>query len=328
MYKLTENEKNLIKNCQFKSIYSLFGKHMPRARVLTAPEEFRQYLLADGIWLAEDDDDLLVPKDEYSSDSDKEDEAALELKDNSVDSKARVPEFFHNRIKNTIKELHGAVCPKLNWSSPKDATWILPTNSMKCYTPNEIYMLLKSSDYCTHDLTQALGDGDEPETLQLVLREWFDCNKSLEFRCFIKNGHLIGCTQRDMVYYEFLEEAQAQIIRAISNLCKCLIADYPDPCFVADVYVKKSYERAYLIDINPWLERTDSLLFSWDELYKWDRPFELRLLDKACSTINFNAKEHSANHVPHDLVDMPRENIEELVSVLRDMAKLQEKEAA
>jgi len=51
------------------------------------------------------------------------------------------------------------VVPKLDWSAPKDATWISATNSMECRTPNDVY-LLKSSDFITHDLEQAF-DGCE-----------------------------------------------------------------------------------------------------------------------------------------------------------------------
>jgi len=51
------------------------------------------------------------------------------------------------------------VVPKLDWSAPKDATWISATNSMECRTPNDVY-LLKSSNFITHDLEQAF-DGCE-----------------------------------------------------------------------------------------------------------------------------------------------------------------------
>lgn len=67
---------------------------------------------------------------------------------------------MHDRIKATIAELDGSVVPKLNWSAPKDATWISATNSMECQVPNDVYLLLKSSDFVTHDLEHAF-DGCE-----------------------------------------------------------------------------------------------------------------------------------------------------------------------
>ena len=43
---------------------------------------------------------------------------------------------------------------------------------------------------------------------------------------------------------------------------------FPDENFVFDVYVPQVKEkgRVWLVDINPWAERTDPLLFSWLEL--------------------------------------------------------------
>jgi len=55
-----------------------------------------------------------------------------------------------------IEDFDGAVFPKLNWSSPKDATWISTTGTLKCETVSEIFLLLKSSDYITHDLSQPI----------------------------------------------------------------------------------------------------------------------------------------------------------------------------
>ncbi len=56
--------------------------------------------------------------------------------------------------------------PKLNWSAPKDATWISATNSMECRTANDVYLLLKSSDFVTHDLEQVFDgcEGDESDS--------------------------------------------------------------------------------------------------------------------------------------------------------------------
>ena len=73
---------------------------------------------------------------------------------------------LHDKIKATIDELDGSVVPKLNWSAPKDATWISATNSMECQTPNDIYLLLKSSDFITHDLEHAFDDCEDESCSQ------------------------------------------------------------------------------------------------------------------------------------------------------------------
>ena len=41
----------------------------------------------------------------------------------------------------------------LNWSCPKDATWVAFNNNLKCSNLSQLYLLLKSSDFVVHDLT-------------------------------------------------------------------------------------------------------------------------------------------------------------------------------
>lgn len=77
-------------------------------------------------------------------------------------------------VASSIAELGGKIFAKLNWSSPKvvaenfsssysntsfffvlkDASWIALNNSLQCSVPTDIHLLLKSSDFILHDLTQ------------------------------------------------------------------------------------------------------------------------------------------------------------------------------
>ena len=61
------------------------------------------------------------------------------------------PEFT-SQMKSAIDSLGGEVFCKLNWSAPRDATWISLGNSLKCTTPAQVYLLLKSSEFVQHDL--------------------------------------------------------------------------------------------------------------------------------------------------------------------------------
>ena len=110
---------------------------------------------------------------------------------------------MEREIAQAIEDLGGEVFPKLNWSSPRDASWITTTNTLKCHHASDIFLLLKSSDFVAHDLAHAYEDcSDEvegqkgvrqrPETVQLVLRKWFDLAPSMEFRCFVRDNKLIG----------------------------------------------------------------------------------------------------------------------------------------
>lgn len=70
-------------------------------------------------------------------------------------------------------------------------------------------MLLKSSDFVTHDLDvhnifagcqSDLPNTDEEDArqesdyeLELVLRKWYAVDRSREMRCFVRNNFLTGC---------------------------------------------------------------------------------------------------------------------------------------
>lgn len=288
-----------------------------RSRIIKLPPEFIQYIREDGIILssddpsaaADDDDDDWEPTsnafappraDEPEQDSDSEDD------DDDQDStpsrlppNQRFPEL-HQKIKDTITELGGEVAPKLNWSSPRDAAWISPhQNTVKCTSPNDIYLLLKSSNFITHDLDHAFdgtvatatssssngaavsGLGFQPV---LVLRSFFTPHQALEFRCFVKQRSLVAIAQRDLNHYNFLQRLRPAITARAKDLFDSRLRfTFPDGNFVFDVYIPEVHSldddsddddddpgrklgKARLIDINPWAPRTDTLLFGWDEL--------------------------------------------------------------
>lgn len=192
---------------------------------------------------------------------------------------------IHQAVKSTIIELGGKVVPKLNWSAPKDATWINATNSMDCQVANDIYLLLKSSDFITHDLEHPFDDCDDAEMIvpsggeakarpdtsmidyHLVLRKHVMFNPAVEFRCFVRNGTLIGICQRDVNHFDYLRPMEVELRKRIQTFFQQRLRDtFPDPNFVFDVYIPPPHHRVWLIDINPWAQRTDPLLFSWLEL--------------------------------------------------------------
>jgi hypothetical protein len=79
---------------------------------------------------------------------------------------------------------------------------MLPASSpLKCTCPADIYLLLKSSDFITHDLSpSSVFEGlynHEPEVeskyeLELVLRKWYPVDRSRELRCFVRGNVLVG----------------------------------------------------------------------------------------------------------------------------------------
>lgn len=252
----------------------------PKARLVPLSASFLSYLRADGIILPPED----IPSS-TGSDTDSEDGEEDEATD---PSQAWLD--VHQQIKSNLSELGGSVMPKLNWSAPKDATWISATNSMACTTPNDIYLLLKSSDFITHDLEQVFDDceedsDDESESgyedeessvdeslstipYHLVLRKTITAfNPALEIRCFVRSRHLLCMCQRDLNHFDFLPRLIPKL-RSLIQDCfdKNLKKSFPDENFVFDVYIPPPHDRVWLIDVNPWAPRTDPLLFSWLEI--------------------------------------------------------------
>ncbi|KAK0732785.1 D123-domain-containing protein [Apiosordaria backusii] len=325
-----------ILHCSYDYWFPKYRTSCIRSEVIPLTPDFVSYLHEDGIILADegspngqpsnpteednDDDDWEPtnpttdfppprrdPRDE--SDSSDEDDSPSP---NRLPPNHRFPDL-HNKIASTITKLGGSVAPKLNWSSPRDATWISRhPNTIKCTSPNDIYILLKSSSFISHDLDHAFDD------------------------------------TRDLNYYPFLRSLRPHITARTKELfSKRLKFTFPDADFVFDVYIPEASHdndddnnrlgRARLIDINPWAPRTDPILFGWDELLditvkrpviggplpaseqsddgdssdeegeeEEDQP-ELRLVEKDDpAAYNFSSPAFSAHKLPKDVVDASR----------------------
>lgn len=256
-----------------------------RSRIIPLTPDFISYLQEDGIILADeggnntsdaaaasdDDADDWEPsftsstpaprpdlEEEPSSDSDSEDDEDPTAVARRQPPNLRFP-ALHAAITEAIAALGGAACPKLNWSSPKDATWISRhPNTMKCTSANDVYILLKSSSFISHDLLHAFDDTVPPPANShdtttattttttipasqatssssppapplpprdfnpvLVLRSFFNPLPSLEFRCFVKDRGLVAVSQRDLNHYGFLVAdpgLRRQIVRRAREL--------------------------------------------------------------------------------------------------------------
>ena len=134
------------------------------------------------------------------NDVDADDEWAAEDSGDELDSFS-FPSLT-DEIQLAINSLGGegnkGCMPKLNWSSPKDATWI-NCGSLKCTKVGDVYLLLKSSEFITFDLEKAWNDVnedvdcptvDDEHKFELVLRKWCNLHPSMEFRCFVHDHEL------------------------------------------------------------------------------------------------------------------------------------------
>ncbi|XP_029847753.2 cell division cycle protein 123 homolog isoform X2 [Ixodes scapularis] len=256
-------------SCSFSSWYANFKNATIPSICIPVTKEFVDYLLSDGIVLP----GKVPASQSCANDSDDE----VDWSEADCES-SEIPSFpdLEEKVSRAIERLGGRVFPKLNWSSPKDASWIATNNSLCCTSFSDVCLLLKSSDFVTHDLTQPFKactdwrkDTDTGHLFkyELVLRKWVEIDPSTEFRCFVKDSVLIGISQRDYThYYYHIQEQEANIVQDISTFFhECVKSKFVSSKYVFDVYRKRK-DTVKLLDINPFGVHTDALLFDWEEL--------------------------------------------------------------
>jgi len=220
---LQASRQDLIE-CQFSSWYTTFrylskdDAYQGRTNVTikseivrNLPDDFTRFLLEDGIRLPRNATRLSsCALSERQNDDENDDDC------DDCASQYDFPQLTQSLVV-ALNALGGAVVPKLNWSTPKDATWV-NEGTLKCQTPGDVYLLLKSSDFVLHDLetlqaaisknsneegssmrnNEAIQKSNNEDTitennqfqLELVLRKWCNFYPSMEFRCFVRDNEL------------------------------------------------------------------------------------------------------------------------------------------
>mmetsp|Transcript_18316 Transcript_18316/g.42192 ORF Transcript_18316/g.42192 Transcript_18316/m.42192 type:complete len:410 (+) Transcript_18316:55-1284(+) len=297
--------------CQFSKWYPTFSKILPletygdnenqvttqtKRKSVTIPSViiedlpvpgFKNYLSSDGVRLPKEATKLssCAGVSNISHDDD-DDNADGDGDDSDTFSFPGLTQRIQETIQDRFPSSDG-ILPKLNWSAPRDATW-MNEGTMRCKTPGDVYLLLKSSDFCTHDvLYESLQDcrdyvtrvdvSDSSEyhpPLQLVLRKWCNLNPSMEFRCFVRDHELLGISQRQhSVHFPHLNDDKDKLYELIYEFFEDYVrhrfAGGNVRNYVWDVFVDKK-DRAWIIDFNPWGRTTDSLLYEWSELVSTD----------------------------------------------------------
>ncbi|GFZ50506.1 hypothetical protein JCM24511_08263 [Saitozyma sp. JCM 24511] len=210
-----------------------------------------------------------------------EDESESESSESGSEAPVyRLPRL-NEEIRLAIKKYGGAVFPKLNWTSPKDAAFILPVTPrgpLYCTTPADVFLILKSSDFIGHaldpsrayegaeDLLAREAHAPERMKIELVLREHVDMNPAREVRCFVRDDVLLGISQRDLNFYDHLQPADTR--REIVDRVRAFWEDdirgkYQD---IFDLYLTDWKLKPILIDFHPYRPSTDPLLFTYQDL--------------------------------------------------------------
>jgi hypothetical protein len=220
----------------------------------------------------------------------------------AVDSIASVPAITRNRVKilEGLEEQIDLVAyefptafVRLGSRSPKDA-WSFHKTRGKVFDGEQaIKLLTDCSERVSDDLLLALQNAYDP---WIWLRQWVEIEPWSEFRCLIKDRHLVGISQYDYrTHHDQVDrhaESFAHWIRQWIEQTFMPVSHLDS--VVADVYVRmRSHkselgpiEREFqvkLLEINPYCAMTDPCLFDWKN--DPDRTFRWRGADKSVKAV-------------------------------------------
>lgn len=302
--------------CSFPSWYSVFSKSTVKSVILPIPEDVLQWLKSSDTLRLPSECDEELKTDSSQGASKDEDAGTDDSWDHQVDENEEeeecctAPHFpeFSSQVRDAISRLGGRIFCKLNWSSPRDATWVAFGNSLQCTQLSQIYLLLKSSEFLSHDLLEpfeACEDNSAAPNVNyvLVLRKWKDINPGYEYRCFVKDSEVVGVAQRDCTkFYSHIASEEESIVVDIRSFYGEQIRDrFPLQNYVFDI-VRDGKDKIRLIDFNPFGPVTDGLLFDWDELLTNETSsFEFRYIRDDTGIQPNGMRQYS---LPKDMVDL------------------------
>ncbi|XP_049856174.1 cell division cycle protein 123 homolog [Schistocerca gregaria] len=252
-----------MEECSFTSWYPRFSRHSVESIAIPIQNDVLTYLREGTLILPKEA--VPPPRQRSSSSSD--------WSDSDADSdEAEQPSFpaFSAQLKDAMNQLGGEVFIKTNWSAPKDAKWIATNKSLKCRRLEEIYLLLKSSDFVANDLSYQLEGGQSSggSGYYVVLKQWKDIHPGTEYRCFVIQNQLIAISQRDCTsYYEHIQKLKFEILDDLVQFYRRNIhKKAPLETYTLDV-VREGRGRVTLLDVGPLTERSAKTpLFTWPEL--------------------------------------------------------------
>jgi len=100
---------------------------------------------------------------------------------------------------------------------------------------------------------------------QIELHPWLEIEPALEFRCFIRDGELVGISQYDADSYFDEVASQASVLEeALGSFVASFIHDLHIKTCAADVCFLRTPAgmSARLVELNPFVKTTDKCLFS------------------------------------------------------------------
>jgi hypothetical protein len=179
-------------------------------------------------------------------------------------------------LQSAIDKFPNGAFVRLGSRSPKDS-WTGHRKGFRVTTAQEALELLIDSERVWDDLVQF-------KNLELnayiAVREWLEIPMSMEFRCFMRAGELVGISQYDYTKGDRFPEV-VEKHDAIKGAIEAFFPSFAEACHldsvVFDVFIRD--ERgdgeltARLLEINPFNWMTDPCLFEGVDLKELNAEF-------------------------------------------------------
>jgi hypothetical protein len=316
----------------FNYWYPILENDCIKAKLVPLPVNFIEYLLADGIFLGDNNKAFLNFSNVESVDSSGEDwpeEGALPMESQKSVS---FPQLYEEINEIICSRFDGKCFPKLNGICPSDASWMNWSGTMECSNADQVVLLLKSSDIISNYLTSLEKFKLEeiystiPQPFNLVLKKYYSISVGCEFRCIVKGGKLIGISQRyPNKLYPFLNENEDTYISQISTFFLNKIAPkFVEENFIFDLYIDKN--RPWILDISPLNENLNLCLFTWDDILNMNAT-EISLNGPVYRVVNEESSivfsNKSINGLPFELKNNDANN--NIASIIEFMKKSDDK---
>ena len=138
--------RKALHSCQINEWYPSFRRITLKTKFLDLDPSFVEYLLSDGIIMPEGCE---MEKqgldgghdDSWSSSMSGDDDEGEENQQSTQPSRPQFNELV-TALSAAIEELGGAVFPKLNWSAPRDTTWLNAGENLKCVSTSDVILLV------------------------------------------------------------------------------------------------------------------------------------------------------------------------------------------
>ena len=138
--------------------------------------------------------------------------------------------------------------------------------------------VLARQNYRVYSVLKATVDRELD--IQLFAFPWRDIPPWSEFRIFIRDRRVIGISQyHHQTSFPEISAGERAIKASLSDFCRDLLDALHLGSVVADVFVERQENdrfRTTLIELNPFIQRTDPCLYTWKNGGDFDGGFRYR----------------------------------------------------